>query len=186
MSTPTDLNELTLGEELKYKGRAFRVVQYRMRMPDGRESLRDVVECPNAVAVVAVDDDARVVMVRQFRRSADSVLLELPAGKIEPGEKPSDAARRELEEETGCIARDMRYLFGGRVSPGYSTEIVHIFLATGLATGRPHPDENEFLHVERIPLAELIERVMDGDIDDGKTIAGILAAARILDADKER
>lgn len=175
-----DLKEKTLGEELKYQGPIFRVMQYRMRMPDGRESMRDVVVNPNAVAVVAVDEDGCVLMVRQYRRTADAVLLEIPAGKMESGEIPSETARRELEEETGFVARDMRYLFGGRVSPGFSTEIIHIFLATGLSEGRQNPDEDEFMTVERIPLTNMVEQVMAGEIDDSKTIAGILAAARIL------
>ena len=174
-----NLKEKTLGEELKYQGPIFRVMQYRMRMPDGRESLRDVVVNPNAVAVVAVDDDGSVLMVRQYRRTADAVMLEIPAGKMEPGESPSETARRELEEETGYVARDMRYLFGGRVSPGFSTEIIHTFMATGLSEGRKNPDEDEFMTVERIPLANMVEHVMAGEIDDSKTIAGILAVARI-------
>lgn len=176
-----ELTEKTLEKEIIYEGPIFRILQYRVRMPDGREALRDVVVNPNAAAVVAVDDDGCVLMVRQYRRTADAVLLEIPAGKMEPGETPAQTARRELEEETGYGARDMRYLFGGRVSPGFSTEIIHTFLATGLCPGRTHPDADEFVTVERVPLREMVERVMDGEIDDAKTISGILAAARIMD-----
>ena len=119
-------------------------------------------------------------MVRQFRYPFGRMMLEAPAGKLEYGEDPRECAERELSEETGCTADEWTDLGAMCTSPGFSTEVLHLYLAQGLHQGESHPDEGEFLNVERIPLKELAERVMANELDDGKTIAVILKAERIL------
>jgi ADP-ribose pyrophosphatase len=176
-----NLDEKTLSAETCFEGKIFNVLRYRVELPDGQPAIRDVVVNPHAAAIVAVDDRGRVLMVRQFRQPAGRVMLEIPAGKLNAGEDdPLAAAHRELEEETGMVAGEMRPLVSGLVSPGFATEIIHIFLATGLRPGKANPDEDEFISLERIPLADMVDRVMTGRINDMKTNAGILAAARVL------
>ena len=121
-------------------------------------------------------------MVRQFRYPFGRMMLEAPAGKLEYGEDPLDCAVRELSEETGYSADQLIDLGAMCTSPGFSTEVLHIYLALGLHAGASHPDEGEFLNVEKIPLARLVDMVMANEIDDGKTIAAILKAERYLKA----
>jgi len=160
-----------------YHGVIFDVEQHTVVLPNGKRAGRDIVRNPNAVAVVAVDEQGRVPMVRQYRLTAQRVMLEIPAGKMDAGEEPLTSGVRELREETGLTAEKMEYLFGLRVSPGFSTEIIHIYLATGLQQGDCDPDEDEFLQVEWMPLGQLKEMCLCGQIDDAKTVAGILAAS---------
>ena len=121
-------------------------------------------------------------MVRQFRYPFGRMMLEAPAGKLEYGEDPKEAAVRELSEETGFAADELVYLGRCCTSPGFSTEVLHIYLALGLHPGDCHPDQDEFLNVEKIPLQELSRLVMDGEIDDGKTIVAVLKAEKYLAA----
>ena len=119
-------------------------------------------------------------MVRQFRYPFQRMMLEAPAGKLEYGEDPRDCAVRELSEETGFSADEMIYLGACCTSPGFSTEVLHIYLALGLHAGESHPDEDEFLDVEKHSLTELSEKVMSGEIDDGKTIVAVLKTEKYL------
>ena len=169
------LSEQVLTEETAWAGRIFSVSRLHVRLPDGREAIRDVVHHPGAVAVVALTDDGRICLVRQFRTALDRVTVEIPAGKLEPGEDPLDCAHRELVEETGLTARDMAYLTSVASSDGFTDEVIHIYMATGLRFTRSDPDADEFINVDLVELPELIDAVLDGRVEDAKTVIGALA-----------
>ena len=163
-----------------YHGVVVEVTADLVRLPNGATGIREVVHHPGGVCVAAVDGQGNVAVVRQFRYPFGAHLLELPAGKLEPGEDPFLAAQRELSEETGLEAgqwTDLGFIY---VSPGISTETLYLYLATDLRQGRAHPDPNEFLDVERMPLAELVQMASDGRIHDAKTVVGALKAQAFL------
>lgn len=145
----------------------------RVALPSGRETTREIVEHPACVAVVAVDWQDNVVLVRQYRRPAEKVLLEVPAGHIEPGEKPDECAARELREETGYVAGRMERIGGFYSSPGYSTEFLHLFLATDLQAGVARPEEDETIEVAVTPLERVPHLILSGEVCDAKSIAGL-------------
>jgi ADP-ribose pyrophosphatase len=158
-----------------------RVVTLRLKylpQPDGRRHLREIVEHAQGAAVVAVDHDGQVVLVRQLRPAVNAALLELPAGLVDPGEEPIDCARRELAEETGYLANRIEPLLSFYTSPGFSTELIHVFVATDLQTALVAHDEEEDIEVVRLPLEAAIRQVTEGEISDAKTVAGLLAYAR--------
>ena len=155
----------------------------RAELVNGDVVRREVVEHPGGVTVIPVEEDGTVWCVRQFRYPFQREMLEVPAGKLEIGEKPLPAAVRELSEETGLEAGRMIYLGACCTSPGFSTEVLHIYLALELKHGDAHPDEDEFLNVEKHSLETLTEMVMSGEIDDAKTIIAVLKARRFLEAE---
>jgi len=171
-----DLKETKLTSTPRYHGIIVDVRTDTVRLPDGREASREVVTHPGGVAILPLTDDGKAILVRQFRYCVDEALLEVPAGKLEPGEDPFPAAVRELEEEVGVTAERMEYLGGLYVSPGFCTEMIHLFLATGLKQGMQHPDEDEFLNVETYRFEELLDMVMRGEITDAKTAALVMKA----------
>ena len=175
-----DFVEKRIDGEEKYKGVIVRVRLDRVELNDGKLSRREVVEHPGGVCILPVDDEGNCTMVRQFRYPFGRMMLEAPAGKLEYGEDPLECAVRELSEETGYSADELIDLGAMCTSPGFSTELLHLFLARGLHPGKSHPDEGEFLNVEKIPLGRLVDMVMANEIDDGKTIAVVLKADRIL------
>ncbi|HEV7665693.1 MAG TPA: NUDIX hydrolase, partial [Chloroflexota bacterium] len=146
--------------------------------PDGSTRLREVVEHAAGAAVVAVDGGGQVLLVRQPRPAVGARLLELPAGLVDPGEEPIDTARRELEEETGYTAGQIARLVSFYTSPGFSTELIHIFVATDLHQTAVHFDEEEEIELVRLPLEEAIRQVMQTELSDAKTVAGLLAYAQ--------
>ena len=170
-----------LGEQEIARGFRFTVARGRFRGPDGQEFERDIVHHPGAVAVVPLHDDGTVTLVRQYRASLDADLLELPAGLRDvEGEADETAAARELQEEAGLRATELRRLVGFHNSPGFCDEEVGVFLATGL---HEVPDdrqgtEEELMTLERVPLEDALAMVDDGRITDAKTIIGLLLAAR--------
>jgi len=175
-----NLREETIESREIYKGKVIRVLIEKVRLPDGRESMREIVEHGGAVAIVPVDDDNGVYFVRQYRKPLDKILLEIPAGRLEPGEDPADCAKRELAEEIGFAPGELRQMAFLYSSPGFSSEKIYLYLARNLVRHRLENDEGEFLEVERIPLAEALKMVTDGTVEDGKTITGILLAAHFL------
>ena len=172
--------ERPVGSVEKYKGIIVRVRLDDAELYTGKVVKREVVEHPGGVTILPVDEDGSCYMVRQFRYPFGRMMLEAAAGKLEYGEDHRECAVRELSEETGFTADELVYLGGCCTSPGFSTEVLHIYLALGLHAGESHPDQDEFLNVEKIPLHTLSRMVMDGEIDDAKTIVAVLKAEKYL------
>jgi ADP-ribose pyrophosphatase len=164
-------------ERLIYAGRVVTLRLKYLTQPDGSRRLREIVEHAPGAAVVAVDGDGQVLLVRQSRPAVGAELLELPAGLVDPGEQPIDAARRELTEETGYVAGTFQPLLSFYSSPGFSTELIHLFVATDLQQTSAQPDEEEEIELVRMPLAQAIDQVLTREISDAKTVAGLLAYA---------
>lgn len=164
--------------ETKYEGVIVNVRLDRAELHNGALVRREVVEHPGGVTILPVDDEGNCYMVRQFRYPFGCMMLEAPAGKLEYGEDHRECAERELSEETGFTAEKLVYMGASCSSPGFCTERLHIYLALGLTCGESHPDENEFLNVEKIPLSTLVDMVMANEISDGKTIIAVLKAEK--------
>ena len=171
---PKDLAETLLAGEEVFSGRLLKVYRDRVRLPDGSESVREYIRHPGAVAIVALLDDDRVVLERQYRYPLGRDFIEIPAGKLEPGEAHLETAKRELREETGYVARDWRRLGIIHNAIGYSDEGIELWLAKGLERREQKLEPGEFLEVFSLPLAEARAMVRDGRITDVKTIAGLL------------
>ena len=168
------LAERPLTEDVAWTGRIFNVDRLRVQLPDGRNAIRDVVRHPGAVAVVALTDESRICLVRQYRTALGRVTVEIPAGKLAPGEDPLECARRELLEETGMEAEKIAYLTTIASSAGFCDELIHIYMATGLSFSKSSPDADEFINVDLVEVGELVDAVLDGRIEDAKTIVGAL------------
>lgn len=174
------LAEKPLTEDVAWTGRIFNVDRLRVELPDGRVALRDVVRHPGAVAVVALTEDGRICLVRQYRTALDRVTVEIPAGKLAPGEDPLECASRELLEETGMSAEKIAFLTTIATSDGFTDELIHVYMATGLTFTRSNPDADEFINVDLVPLEELVDAVLDGRIEDAKTVVGALVCDAIM------
>ena len=172
------------GSETLHVGRVLAVRLDQVVMPGGRVARREIVEHPGAVAIVALHDDASVMMIDQYRHAVGRRLRELPAGLLDTaGEEPVSTARRELVEEVGCTAQEWSVLVDVVSSPGFSDEAVRIFLACGLTEiGRPAggDDEEADLSVVRVPLTDAVRQVLAGEIVNASTVAGLLAAQAVL------
>lgn len=180
------LEEKTVDTKRIYEGKIINLRVDKVLLPNGRESVREVVEHHGAVAVVPVTADRMVYMVRQFRYPFDETVLEIPAGKLDPGEQMWDAANRELEEEIGMKAEELVYIGDLRPSVAYLTEVIHMFAARGLRETRQHLDEDEFLEIETYPLDALVEMILENKISDSKTIAAILKTKLLLDREPQK
>ena len=176
-----DLTERTVESKTLFDGIIVTLKVDQAQLPDGKVATREVVEHPGGVSVVALTPEDQVLMVRQFRYAQGEVLLELPAGKLERGEDHRVCALRELEEETGYTPATLTYMGALLSSPGFTDEVLHMYLARGLKPGECHPDEDEFLERDRVPFGELVKEVMDGTIQDAKTVAAVLKAKVLLD-----
>ncbi|MDO4848645.1 MAG: NUDIX hydrolase [Coriobacteriia bacterium] len=168
------LAEKPLTEDVAWSGRIFNVNRLQVELPDGRRALRDVVRHPGAVAVVALTDEGRICLVRQYRTALGRVTVEIPAGKLDPGEDPLECAGRELLEETGMVAEKMAFLTTIATSDGFCDELIHIYMATGLSFDKSSPDADEFINVDLVEVGELVDAVLDGRIEDAKTVVGAL------------
>ena len=177
-------SEKLLQRETLGKNRVFTHERWQVQLENGRTAEREIIRHPGGVGIVAVDENGRLLVVRQYRSGMGQESLEIPAGKRDPGETPEDCGRRELEEECGLTAD--KYTSLGEFYPtvGYDTEIIYTWVATGLHETRMHLDADEFLTPDRVPLTQAYEMVMRGEIKDGKTIAGVLKLKALLDEGK--
>lgn len=171
-----ELKETTLSSKKIFDGHIIHVRLDTVRLPDGAETFREVVDHPGGVCVLALDDQNRALLVNQFRYPYEQILWEVPAGKLEYGEDPEQAAIRELKEETGAVAGEFTSLGELYPSPGYCGEIIRMYFARRLTFGENHLDKDEFLNMERVSFDQLVERVLSGEIKDAKTIAVVLKA----------
>ena len=176
------ISEKILSSVRSFEGRLVKVDSVDIELPNGHKTQHEVVRHPGAVCVIALDDQGRVLIVRQYRTALERVTIEGPAGKIDSGEDPEDAVRRELAEETGYVAGDIRRLASIAVAVGYSDEIIHIYMATNLMPGPAHPDDDEFVVAEWVSIESLVDSVLDDRIEDSKTVI----AALICDALRHR
>ena len=163
-----------------YEGRIIKVRVDTVKMPNDRETSREVVEHAAAVVLVPIDDEDNVILVRQYRYAAGRTLLEAPAGIVEPSESPGDCAQRELQEEIGRRANSMRPLGGFWTSPGFCTEYMYAFLAKGLVPSKLDADDDESINVEKFPLSAIPRLIRVGEIEDAKTIAALLMVTCLL------
>ena len=190
-----DLTERTIESKTMFQGRIITVLLDTAGLPDGGTAQREVVLHPGGVAVLPLDEKGNVTLVQQYRYPFHQIILELPAGKLEKGSTPLEngkrelkeetephetAARRELSEETGLEAEELTYLGCLLASPGFCNERLHLYLARGLSRAESHPDDDEFLNVVTMPFDRLLEQVMDGTIEDAKTVAGVLKTKVLL------
>lgn len=172
-----NLREIRLGGKSVYEGRILELQVDRVRLPSGSEATREVVRHKGASVIVPVLADRRLVLVRQHRYPSDEILLELPAGKVDPGEGAETCAVRELAEETGWLARHMQGLGSFLTSPGFSDEVLFAFAATGLEKVEDfQPDPDEAIEVVTMTVDEALDACTDGTIRDGKTIAALFLA----------
>ncbi|MBE7002798.1 MAG: NUDIX hydrolase [Ruminococcaceae bacterium] len=169
-----ELTEKKLSSKLIYDGKILRLHVDTVELPNGAQALREVADHPGGVAIVALDRDDNVLTVKQYRYVFSRVMEEIPAGKLEPGEDPREAALRELREETGATPERFTELGPIIVSPGAYGEVLHLYLAEGLRIGAQSPDEDEFLDVARTPFDKMVRRVLSGELTDAKTVVGIL------------
>lgn len=173
-----------LKSEIVYPGHAFTIRRDTLRLPDGREARFDIVEHVGSVIILPLDTNGQMLFVRQYRQAAGLDLLELPAGTLDEGETPLECASREIREETGMAAGNLEPLGGFYLAPGYSTEYMYVYLATDLRYNPLEADADEFLSVERVPLAKALAMFERGDIQDAKSLAAILLARKHLEKQK--
>jgi 8-oxo-dGTP pyrophosphatase MutT (NUDIX family) len=159
-----------------HQGRVVDISTVTLRYGDGREHVLDFIRHPGAAAVVALDAQERVCVVRQYRHAVADFLWEIPAGKLDPGEAPDVCAMRELQEETGVQAREWTSLGQFLPAPGIFTEVIHLYLARGLLVGDASPDVDEELELQWLPFADALQRVQRGEWNDGKTAMALLRA----------
>ena len=173
------MKERKLSSEMKFDGKLIKVT-YDIAEVNGKEAWREVVHHPGASAIVAIDEDNRIIMEKQFRYALNDYLLEIPAGKLDKGEDPLVCAKRELEEETGIIASEWISLGTIATSPGFCNEVIHLYVAKGLSKGEIHWDDDEYVEVERYTFDELLQRIKEEKIKDSKSLSALLLAMPYL------
>ena len=174
------LREITLESKTMFQGKIINLRVDTVRLPNGRVATREVVEHSNSVCIVPIDHHGDVVLVRQYRTPVSGALLELPAGGVEAGEVSEETVQRELQEEIGYRAGNLRHLSNFWLAPGWCDEYMHTYLATDLIESKLVGDDDENIVVERVSLDKAIELIGTGEIEDVKSIAGLLLAMRVL------
>ncbi len=184
---PEEMREVRTGRTEIYDGKIVHLTKDTVRLPNGGESIREVVWKCGAVCVVPVTDKGEVILVEQFRYPYDTVLLEIPAGKLEPGETDTlAAARRELLEETGYTAGEMIDFGMYYGSPAMLMEEITVYLARDLTPGKTHFDEDEYLRIRTVPMDEIVGMILRGEVPDGKTQAAVLRAKLFLENEERK
>ena len=179
-----ELTEKTLSSKSVFDGRILHITLDEIELPNGKKSKREVVNHPGGVTVAALDEENNLLFVRQFRYPYKEVVLELPAGKLEKGSTPLENGKRELMEETG--AEGYSYISLGQLypSPGYTSEIIHLYACKVKSQGSSNPDDGEFLNIEKIPLDKAVEMVLNNQIPDAKTQVAVLKTAMLIKSGK--
>ncbi len=181
-----DLTERMVEHSRVYEGIIVQVDMDKAQLPNGRIARREVVRHPGGVAVLPLNDDGTVTLVKQYRYPFAQVLTEIPAGKLDPNEEPKTGALRELREEIGAQVGELIDLGAIYPSPGFCQEVLYLYLARNLVYGEQCPDEDEFLELVRVPFDELLEQAMNGTIKDGKTVTAVLKASIYLKNNERR
>lgn len=179
------MSDAQIGTTRIHTGKVLNLDIDRVRFPDGSEGELEIIRHPGASAVVPflsdpTGEDPQVLLLRQYRYAADGYVYEIPAGRLDDGEAPETCAHRELKEETGCTAASMRHMMTMFTTPGFIDERIHLFLAEGLTTGEANREEDEFAETVPMPLSRALAMIKSGEINDGKTIVGLLYAAGFL------
>lgn len=167
------LNEKTISIKPIFKGKVVELNIEDVELPNGKLAEREIVHHPGAVAILAVNSDREIILIKQYRTAVNRITIEIPAGKLEKDENPLDCAYRELKEETGYNASSMEKISQIYTSPGYADEIIHIFKAEGLQKGDSNPDEDEFVEMVELTFAEVDELINRGEIMDSKTLIAL-------------
>jgi ADP-ribose pyrophosphatase len=167
--------EVTIKSETIFEGKVVKLQLDEVRLPNGKTATRELVKHPGAVAVLALTDNDKMIVVEQYRKPLERSIVEIPAGKLERGEEPLECAGRELQEETGFTAKQINHLCSFYTSPGFADEILHLYIAEGLTEGEANPDQDEFLDYQAISLDEAYEMIQSGEIRDAKTIMAVYA-----------
>jgi ADP-ribose pyrophosphatase len=168
------VSEKTMSSQQIYDGRILKLRLDTVRLPSGRMSKREIVEHEDSIAIVAIDGDDNVLLVKQFRKAVEKEVLEIPAGGIEPGEEPVAAVKRELREETGFLPKRVERIGGFYSAPGYSSEFLHLFIASDLTPKKLQAEDTESIKVERVPVSQILELIRTDAISDAKSVAGLL------------
>ena len=168
------LEEKTISSDSVYTGKVITLKVDTVEIPGQGYQKRELVEVGGAVGIVAITDDNKVVLVKQFRKPIEKPIFEIPAGKLEKNESPKECAERELKEETGYSAKNIKLIHKFFTSAGFSNEIMFVYLATGLTPGENNLDADEFLDVYEIELEEAYNMVLKNDVEDAKTSIGLL------------
>jgi ADP-ribose pyrophosphatase len=172
--------EKTLSSKRVYQGRAVGLRVDEVEKPSGRRTTREIVEHADSVAVIPIDNEGNVLLVRQFRQATGKVLLEIPAGGINPGESLEEAVCREMREEIGFLPKEIKKIGGFYLSPGYSTEYLHLYMAKDLEPSRLHAEDTENIDVIAIPIPQIPHLIASEEIQDAKSIAGLYIALKLL------
>ena len=176
-----NIMETTVDSKRVFDGLILHIDHITNRLPNGKLAAREIARHVGASAVVPVDGEGNVWLVKQYRAPIDQILLEIPAGKLDyKGEDRLEAARRELAEETGLQAASWTHLSDIVTTPGFSDELISLYLARDLSAGQSHPDEDEFLNVVKVPMAELVSMIARGEVTDSKTICAVLLAEKVV------
>ncbi|MCM0760094.1 NUDIX hydrolase [Sporomusa sphaeroides DSM 2875] len=171
-----DLYEKPVSSNRLFEGKIINLRRDEVILPNGRTATREVVEHPGAVAVVPITKTGQVVLVRQFRHPVGRIILEVPAGKLDRNEKPEDCALRELAEETGFVANKLRKLTSMYTTPGFSNEVIHLYLAEDLVESDQRPDEDEFIKTEQYSPEQIRQMIKSGEICDAKSLVALCLA----------
>lgn len=172
-----ELQETRIESNTIYRGKIVNLHVDNVKMPSGNISIREVVEHPGSVGIIPIDNNGDIILIRQFRYPVNEVLWEIPAGKLDPGEAPEDCARRELEEETSYLARHLEKIMSFYTSPGFSSEVLHLFIGTDLVPGTSKPDTDENIKTYRLSWEKIKIMMEAGKIRDAKTLLGLAAVA---------
>ena len=172
------LEETKISSQEIFNGVAIHLFKDEILLPNGHTGIREIIRHPGAVCVLPLTDDGDVIFVNQFRYALNKVTLEMPAGKLEKGEDPKEAALRELSEETGLTAKNIVHIGDLYTTPALIDEVIHMYIATDLTQGEQHLDYDEFVNTLKIPLSKAVDMVMNGEIKDSKTQTVILKAEK--------